>query len=102
MNQSVCRGYDLIEAPGIGTLGYYKHDESFWGIDEDMVDIYAPMVRDLMSYEVDDWAKINSDLVIGRKELKIDVRSVEQIFDQHRGEDSSLEVTDDDTVDEDI
>ena len=102
MNQSVCRGYDLIEAPGIGTLGYYKHDESFWGIDEDMVDIYAPMVRDLMSYEVDDWAKINSDLVIGRKELKIDVRSVEQIFDQHKGEDSSLEITDDDTVDEDI
>ena len=67
-----------------------------------MVDIYAPMVRDLMSYEVDDWAKINSDLVIGRKELKIDVRSVEQIFDQHKGEDNSLEIADEDAVDEDI
>lgn len=49
-------------------IGSYKHDEGMFYVKEDHVDVLAPKLRDCLSYDVEGWIPIGSDLHIGRKE----------------------------------
>ena len=49
-------------------VGYYKHDEGLFYIPDDRVDEMAPKLQGCLSYEVEGWIPIGSDLHIGRKE----------------------------------
>lgn len=49
-------------------IGSYKHDEGMFYVREDRVDEMAPKLRECLSYDVDGWIPIGSDLHIGRKE----------------------------------
>ena len=49
-------------------IGSYKHDEGMFYVREDRVDELAPKLRECLSYHVEGWIPIGSDLHIGRKE----------------------------------
>ena len=49
-------------------IGYYKHDEGLFYVPEDMVEELAPKLQGCMSYQVEGWLPIGSDLHIGTKE----------------------------------
>lgn len=49
-------------------IGSYKHDEGMFYVREDHVDELAPKLRECLSYAVDGWIPIGSDLHVGRKE----------------------------------
>lgn len=67
MNISVCEAYKLLIMTGIGMINYYKHDEGMFLIKEDYLETMKPRVQNLLSYEVEGWSPIRSDLVVGRK-----------------------------------
>lgn len=48
-------------------VGAWKHDEGMFYVPEDTVDERGPILRELLSYDVDGWIPIRSDLHIGRK-----------------------------------
>ena len=49
-------------------IGAYKHDEGMFYVRDERVEELAPKLRECLSYEVDGWIPIGSDLHIGRKE----------------------------------
>lgn len=49
-------------------IGSYKHDEGMFYVREDRVEELAPKLKECLSYHVDGWIPIGSDLHIGRKE----------------------------------
>lgn len=48
-------------------IGSYKHDEGMFYVQEDHADELAPKLRECLSYAVEGWIPIGSDLHIGRK-----------------------------------
>ena len=55
-------------------IGMYKHDEGMFYIPADKVEERAPKFREMLSYQVDGWIPIGSDLHIGRKESQYGAR----------------------------
>lgn len=51
-------------------IGYYKHDEGLFYIPDDRAEEMAPKLQGCLSYTVEGWIPIGSDLHIGRKESK--------------------------------
>lgn len=49
-------------------IGSYKHDEGMFYVRNDHVEELAPKLRECLSYAVEGWIPIGSDLHIGRKE----------------------------------
>lgn len=49
-------------------IGSYKHDEGMFYVRNDHVDELAPKLRECLSYAVEGWIPIGSDLHVGRKE----------------------------------
>ena len=49
-------------------IGAYKHDEGMFYVQDDFVEERAPKLRECLSYAVEGWIPIGSDLHIGRKE----------------------------------
>lgn len=49
-------------------IGAWKHDEGMIYVPADQVQERAPLFRECLSYRVENWIPINSDLHIGRKE----------------------------------
>ena len=65
---SVDRATHLLAGGAKGHINYYKHDEGSFYVLDDYVDELKPKLRDCVSYQIEGWIPIGSDLVVGRKE----------------------------------